>query len=124
MLMMTGHSMPYPVLAPWLIAHHIGMGALGWIVASPFRWVILSLRQVLVIWLIVAQRPVLIIGLLTIVIVDLVTPFVDALIPFVALRFVLGFGNAGIMPAALAAAGRHRSRRSACQMDWLRQWGD
>jgi MFS family permease len=45
----------------------------------------------------------LIVGLIVIVIVNLVTPFVDALLPFVGLWFVLGLGNAGIMPAALAA---------------------
>ena len=103
MLMMTGHSMPYPVLAPWLIAHNIGMGALGWmsfafslgnLIAAPGAGYLVDR------W---GRRPVLIIGLLTIVIVNIVTPFVDALIPFIVLRFVLGFGNAGIMPAALAA---------------------
>ncbi len=28
-LMMTGHTMPYPVLAPWLIEQNISMGMLG-----------------------------------------------------------------------------------------------
>ena len=102
-LMMTGHSMPYPVLTPWLIAHNIGMGALGWmsfafslgnLIAAPGAGYLVDR------W---GRRPVLIIGLLTIVIVNLVTPYIDGLIPFVVLRFVLGFGNAGIMPAALAA---------------------
>jgi multidrug resistance protein len=103
MLMMTGHSMPYPVLAPWLIAHNIGMGALGWmsfafslgnLIAAPGAGYLVDR------W---GRRPVLIIGLLAIVIVNLVTPFVDDLTTFIVLRFVLGFGNAGIMPAALAA---------------------
>jgi multidrug resistance protein len=102
-LMMTGHSMPYPVLAPWLIAHNIGMGALGWmsfafslgnLIAAPGAGYLVDR------W---GRRPVLIIGLLAIVIVNLVTPFVDDLTTFIVLRFVLGFGNAGIMPAALAA---------------------
>lgn len=102
-LMMTGHSMPYPVIAPWLIAHNIGMGALGWmsfafslgnLIAAPGAGYLVDR------W---GRRPVLIISLFTMVIVNLMMPFVDELIPFIVLRFLLGFGNAGIMPAALAA---------------------
>ena len=103
MLMMTGYSMPYPVLAPWLIAHNLGLGSLGWmsfafslgnLIAAPGAGYLVDR------W---GRRPMLIVGLIVIAIVNLVTPFVDALLPFVGLWFVLGLGNAGIMPAALAA---------------------
>lgn len=102
-LTFIGHTMPYPVLAPWLMERNIGLGALGWVsfafslgnlIGAPFagnlvdRW---------------GRRPMLIIGLLAIVIVNAVTPFSEGLNQFIALRFVLGLFNSGVMPAALAA---------------------
>jgi len=30
-LTFIGHTMPYPVLAPWLMERNIGLGALGWV---------------------------------------------------------------------------------------------
>lgn len=102
-LMMTGNTMPYPVMAPWLIAHNISMGALGWmsfafslgnLIASPFAGTLVDR------W---GRRPVLMIGLLSIVCVNVATVFVSSLEVFIVLRFVLGFFNAGITPAALAA---------------------
>lgn len=102
-LTFIGHTMPYPVLAPWLMERNIGLGALGWVsfafslgnlIGAPFagnlvdRW---------------GRRPMLIIGLLAIVIVNAVTPFSEGLNQFIALRFVLGLLNSGVMPAALAA---------------------
>ena len=103
MLTFIGHTMPYPVLAPWLMERNIGLGALGWVsfafslgnlIGAPFagnlvdRW---------------GRRPMLIIGLMAIVIVNAITPFSDGLNQFIALRFVLGLFNSGVMPAALAA---------------------
>jgi len=90
MLTFIGHTMPYPVLAPWLMERNIGLGALGWVsfafslgnlIGAPFagnlvdRW---------------GRRPMLIIGLMAIVIVNAITPFSDGLNQFIALRFVLG----------------------------------
>ncbi|MFM7679851.1 MAG: MFS transporter [Roseiflexaceae bacterium] len=103
MLTFIGHTMPYPVLAPWLMERNIGLGALGWVsfafslgnlIGAPFagnlvdRW---------------GRRPMLIIGLMAIVIVNAITPFSDGLNQFIALRFILGLFNSGVMPAALAA---------------------
>lgn len=103
MLTFIGHTMPYPVLAPWLMERNIGLGALGWVsfafslgnlIGAPFagnlvdRW---------------GRRPMLIIGLMAIVIVNAITPYSDGLNQFIALRFVLGLFNSGVMPAALAA---------------------
>ena len=102
-LMMTGNTMPYPVIAPWLIARNIGMGALGWmsfafslgnLIASPLAGSLVDR------W---GRRPVLLIGLVSIVCVNVATVYVTTLETFIVLRFVLGFFNAGIMPAALAA---------------------
>ncbi len=102
-LMMTGNTMPYPVIAPWLIARNIGMGALGWmsfafslgnLIASPLAGSLVDR------W---GRRPVLLIGLISIVCVNVATVYVTTFETFVVLRFVLGFFNAGIMPAALAA---------------------
>lgn len=104
MLTFIGHTMPYPVLAPWLMERNIGLGALGWLsfafslgnlIGAPFagnlvdRW---------------GRRPMLIIGLLAIVVVNVITPFSTDMNQFIALRFVMGLFNSGIMPAALAAA--------------------
>ena len=104
MLTFIGHTMPYPVLAPWLMERNIGLGALGWLsfafslgnlIGAPFagnlvdRW---------------GRRPMLMIGLMAIVVVNVITPFSTDMNQFIILRFIMGLFNSGIMPAALAAA--------------------
>ncbi|NDE62381.1 MAG: MFS transporter, partial [Cyclobacteriaceae bacterium] len=78
-LMMTGNTMPYPVIAPWLIARNIGMGALGWmsfafslgnLIASPLAGSLVDR------W---GRRPVLLIGLVSIVCVNVATVYVTTL---------------------------------------------
>ena len=103
-LTFIGQTMPYPVLAPWLQKQGIGLGALGWLsfafslgnlIGAPFagglvdRW---------------GRRPMLLIGLATIVITNAVIPLFESFNTFVILRFLLGLGNAGTMPAAIAIA--------------------
>lgn len=104
MMMFIGHTMPYPVMAPWLKELGLGMGALGWVslsfslgnlIAAPFAGTLVDR------W---GRRPMLILGLLTMVVINAVSPLFGSFPVFVLLRFVLGLGNAGIMPAALAAA--------------------
>lgn len=114
-LTFIGQTMPYPVLAPWLQKQGIGLGALGWLsfafslgnlIGAPFagglvdRW---------------GRRPMLLIGLATIVITNAVIPLFESFNTFVILRFLLGLGNAGTMPAAIAIAAdispeNHRAR--------------
>lgn len=115
MMMFIGHTMPYPVMAPWLTKLGLGMGSLGWVslsfsignlLAAPIAGTLVDR------W---GRRPVLIVGLLTMVIVNAISPLFDSFVVFVLLRFVLGLGNAGIMPAAMAAAAditpaEHRGR--------------
>ncbi len=115
MMMFIGHTMPYPVMAPWLKELGMGMGALGWVslsfslgnlIAAPVAGTLVDR------W---GRRPVLIVGLVTMVVVNAISPLFDSFPIFVILRFVLGLGNAGIMPAAMAAAAditppEHRGR--------------
>lgn len=103
-LTFIGQTMPYPVIAPWLQQKGIGLGSLGWLsfafslgnlIGAPFagglvdRW---------------GRRPMLLIGLATIVLTNAVVPLFDSFWTFVALRFLLGLGNSGTMPAAIAVA--------------------
>ena len=104
MMMFVGHTMPYPLMAPWLKELGLGMGSLGWVslsfsignlVGAPFAGTLVDR------W---GRRPMLIIGLLSMVVINAVSPLLDSFVGFVMLRGLLGIGNAGIMPAALAAA--------------------
>lgn len=99
----VGETMPYPVLAPWLTSKGMHLGMLGWLsfafslgnlIGAPIagglvdRW---------------GRKPMLLIGLLSIVINNLAIPFYDSFLVYVVLRFVLGLGVAGVMPAAIAS---------------------
>lgn len=103
-LTFIGQTMPYPVLAPWLTAQGLSLGSLGWLsfafslgnlIGAPVagglvdRW---------------GRRPMLLIGLMTIVVTNAVVPLFDSFESIVVLRFLLGIGNAGTMPAAIAVA--------------------
>lgn len=103
-MMFIGHAMPYPLIAPWLTELGMGMGAIGWVSLSFFLGNLLAapIAGTLVDkW---GRRPMLVIGLVSMVVINGVSPLFNSFPVFVALRFVLGLTNAGIMPAAMATA--------------------
>lgn len=114
-LTFIGQTMPYPVLAPWLQEQGIGLGSLGWL---SFAFSLGNLLGAPVAGGLVdrwGRRPMLLIGLATIVVTNAVVPLFESFNAFVILRFLLGLGNAGTMPAAIAIAAdispeQHRAR--------------